>query len=124
MLIEDEELFQDLFKEIFSRENYEIVCVSQGKEALNYPKQDLYIVDLGLPGMNGVETLAALKDRFGETVHAILITGYNPDTDEHTLREHGIFQVLQKPFNIDVLKREIAAFFNAPPASDPIVNKS
>ncbi|MDQ7054682.1 MAG: response regulator, partial [candidate division KSB1 bacterium] len=96
----------------------------RGKEALNYPKQDLYIVDLGLPGMNGMETLAALKARFGEKVHAILITGYNPDTDERILREHGIFQVLQKPFNIDVLKKEIAAFFESQPPADPIVNKS
>ncbi len=113
MLIEDEELFRDLFKEIFSREDYDIICVSQGKEALEYPKQDLYIVDLGLPGMNGMETLAALQEQFGERVSAILITGYNPDADEDTLQAHGIFRILQKPFNIDALKKEIAAFFRA-----------
>jgi len=111
MLIEDEELFQDLFKEIFAKPDYQIICVNNGMEALKYPRQDLYIVDLGLPGMGGLETLKALKRKFGGDIRSIIITGYDPSIDTRTLQDYGIIEVLQKPFDIDRLKTLIHTIF-------------
>jgi len=111
MLIEDEELFQDLFKEIFAKPDYQIICVNNGSEALNHPRQDLYIVDLGLPGMGGLETLEALRQKFGDDIRSIIITGYDPSIDKKTLEKYGIIEVLQKPFDIDRLKSLIHTLF-------------
>ncbi len=113
MLIEDEELFQFLFREIFGREPYHITCVSHGRQSLEHPLHDLYIVDLGLPGMNGLETLEALQVKFKRRVRAFLITGYEPNLEPKALAHYGILKVLQKPFNIGRLKQEITGFFQS-----------
>lgn len=111
MLIEDEELFVDLFQEIFSRAGYDITCVTRGALALDYPRYDLYIVDLKLPGMSGLETLEALAKKFQQPVPSIIITGYEPLLDQETRRRCGILEVLQKPFDLDHLKALIHDFF-------------
>lgn len=107
MLIEDEIYFQDLFHAIFSQENLRITCVRCGYDALDHPLHDLYIVDLSLPGMDGLETLKALARKFGEKPNAVLITGFDLVFNDITLDEYGIRKVLPKPFDIARLKKVI-----------------
>ena len=113
MFIEDEEIFHDLIQDIFAKDDISLTCVGNGNEALAYPAHDLYIVDLGLPGMDGLETLAALEQKFGRKVPAFLITGYDaPFNLEGNLESYGIKKILQKPFDIDDLKRLIREHFS------------
>ncbi|RMD93547.1 MAG: response regulator [Calditrichaeota bacterium] len=112
MFIEDEEVFHELIQDILAKENIQITCVSNGQQALKYPRHDLYIVDLGLPGMDGIETLKALAKKFGTRVPAFLITGYNPSIDLSGMKRYGIKHILQKPFDIDELKALIHAHFS------------
>jgi FixJ family two-component response regulator len=56
------------------------------------------IADVGLPGMNGMELIAALKAR-GRIIPVILITGRDTAALERTWREAGAFALLAKPFD-------------------------
>ncbi len=113
MIVEDETLFQELIQDIFANESIEITCVSTGMEALKYPEHRLYVVDLGLPKMDGFATLDALRQQFGHTVPSIIITGYDKHYDEEFLHDSGVLHVLQKPFDIGHLKELIYNHFNA-----------
>lgn len=113
MLIEDEKLFQELFTEIFAHDDLEITCVESGREALEQPLQDLYIVDLGLPGIDGIATLRALRAKFEHPVAAFMITGYDPQYDPAFLADHGVRRLLLKPFDIAELRQYIREFIRS-----------
>lgn len=113
MIIDDERLFGDLMLDIFAGDNIQITCVHSGRDALTQPKQDLYIVDYRLPGINGLETLSALQQKFNGALSAFLTTGYNVKFDEQMLQKHGIIEILQKPFDMARLKKLIHDFFAA-----------
>ncbi len=119
MIVEDETLFQELIQDIFANENIEITCVSTGMEALQHPEHRLYVVDIGLPKMDGFATLEALKNQFGHTVPSILITGYDKQYEEGLLHDYGVLHVLQKPFDIGHLKKLIYRHFSTDEFDQP-----
>jgi len=111
MFIDDEKHFGDLMYDIFANEPYNITCENNGTDALNHDMHNLYIVDLGLPGMDGIQTLEALARKFNQKVDAFIITGYEPDFDKAFRKERGIRHVLHKPFDMAILKKLIKNHF-------------
>ncbi|MFV0438968.1 MAG: response regulator [Desulfopila sp.] len=64
LLVDDEENIQLLYKEEFTDEGYEIVSALNGEDALEKFKAeppDLVILDIQMPGMNGIEVLRQMK---------------------------------------------------------------
>lgn len=105
MIVDDEPLFQDLMQDIF-RQNSDIALTSvySGLDAIKKPEHDLYILDIGMPGLDGISTLHALRKKFGHNVPAILITGYDITSLEKKKTKYNINAILQKPFDVDQLK--------------------
>lgn len=70
LLVDDEESIQFLYKEEFSDEGYETVSALNGEEALKVfeeEKPDLVILDIQMPGINGIEVLRQIKMKSPET---------------------------------------------------------
>lgn len=111
LIIDDEKLFRDLMYDIFINGEYDVTCVASGIEALSLPYFDLYIVDLGLPGPDGLKTIEKLQKKFSRRIDAFLITGYDRQYTAEFLQARGIRHVLQKPFDIADLKRLIKLHF-------------
>ena len=77
--------------------------VNEGQEGLELfgrNKYDLVITDLGMPEISGWIVAQRIKEINPETP-VILMTGWNMEIDDQTLKENGVDQVINKPFKID-----------------------
>ncbi len=68
LFVDDDPTILQLYREEFSEAGYEVILAANGKEALNKYQTELpqlVIMDIGMPGMNGIEALNAIlgKDR-------------------------------------------------------------
>ena len=79
LLVDDEEGIQLLYQEEFQDEGYEVISAFTGEEALEKFKSeapDLVILDIQMPGMNGIEVLRQMK-MFAPQLPVILSTAYH-----------------------------------------------
>jgi CheY-like chemotaxis protein len=76
--------------------------------ALDEQSFDLILLDINMPGMNGQDTLAALRSRPGKRIPVLMVSGY----DDGAIRRHfdalGADGFLAKPLTPDSLKQAIA----------------
>ena len=64
LLVDDEEAIQVIYREEFEEEGYTVVSARDGREGLErfeQDKPDLVILDIQMPGMNGIEVLRQMK---------------------------------------------------------------
>ncbi|MCF8056598.1 MAG: response regulator [Desulfocapsa sp.] len=79
LLVDDEEGIQMLYREELEDEGYEVISAYTGEEGLEKFKAespDLVILDIQMPGMNGIETLRQMKMNNPE-LPVILSSAYN-----------------------------------------------
>lgn len=105
LVVDDEELVRDLLVQFLGLRGYRAFGVEDAKEALAHIEQsppDLVLLDIMLPGPNGVEVLRKLRDMsFGGVV--IIMTG---SYDEELLHEAWSLnpqEVIRKPVDLDKL---------------------
>ncbi len=70
LLVDDEESLQFLYREEFTEEGYEVVSALNGDEALKVFEEenpDLVILDIQMPGINGIEVLRQMKMKSPES---------------------------------------------------------
>jgi CheY-like chemotaxis protein len=72
-------------------------------EDLNKNTCDIVFTDIGMPEMNGWELAGAIRNKFGDKIKIVVVTGW--DIDEDTKNKHDINFVLQKPFTLKELKK-------------------
>jgi DNA-binding NtrC family response regulator len=100
LVVDDEDTVCRSIKKALVREEYDIDVALSGEEALKMEgqkKYDVIIVDLMMPGLNGMDLLKSLKS-ISPAVQVIMITGY--PTMKNTLQamQIGAFDFLPKPF--------------------------
>lgn len=79
LLVDDEESIQLLYQEEFEDEGYQVVSALNGEEALEKFKEtspDLVILDIQMPGMNGIEVLRQMK-MLNPQIPVILSSAYH-----------------------------------------------
>jgi two-component system, response regulator, stage 0 sporulation protein F len=81
LIADDEEALQRLYKEEFEEEGYEVLLAGNGNEVmtlLNNPDRfpDLVVMDIRMPGMNGIETLRMIKEKYPR-LPVILCSAYS-----------------------------------------------
>jgi DNA-binding response OmpR family regulator len=98
LVVDDERNIRRTLKGALER-FYSVETASEGKETLSLLSEadfDLLLLDIHMPGMDGLEVLEAVKRQHPETT-VIILTGYaSVDNAVHALR-HGAFNYLQKP---------------------------
>jgi CheY-like chemotaxis protein len=83
---------------------YDVACVSSGPEAVGRTRTehfDLVLTDFKMPGMDGLETLAALE-KVVPNLRAVVMTGFASEDLRSTLKNSGL-PLVQKPFDVDQL---------------------
>ncbi len=78
LLVDDEEAIQMVYREEFESEGYHVVSALNGQSGLDRFKEenpDLVILDIQMPGMNGVEVLRQMK-MLNPSVPVILSSAY------------------------------------------------
>ncbi len=105
LVIDDEEIVQVSCKRTLVPEGYVVDVATSGKEGLELfekYKYDLVLIDLKMPGMDGIEILVNIKRQRPEQ-NVMIMTGY--DTVEHIVESisSGAAHYLEKPFTPDTL---------------------
>lgn len=105
LLVDDErEFVQTLSERLLMREMGSAVAYD-GESALGMvadDEPDVMIVDLKMPGIDGIEVLRRVKET-RPTIEVIILTGHGSEADRETCMKLGAFAYLQKPVDIDVL---------------------
>ena len=98
------------------QEDHEVKMAASGEEALRLLisiEPDLILLDMKMPGMNGIETLEQIRG-LGSQVAVILVTGYGDDV--HSMEQAkglGILGYLAKPFDLFELRERVKAILNS-----------
>src|SRR5256886_9477699 len=81
LVVDDEEIMREILETLLSREGYDVRLASSGAEGLELARSlpfDAAIVDIMMPGLDGIATLDELK-RIDEDLAVIIITAYPSD---------------------------------------------
>jgi DNA-binding response OmpR family regulator len=115
LMVDDEEQFRSTTSRILTRKGYETTMAGSGEEAIEVLKnspQDVVILDIKMPGMDGHQTLAEIK-KISPEVPVIMLTGHGAVESAKTSLKHGAFDYLSKPCDIDLLAAKIHDAYNA-----------
>ena len=111
LVVDDQKGIRNLITEALQEENYRVFSAGGGIEALAFLqkiKPDLIILDMKLPGMNGLEInkeVALLNPK----IPVVLMTAYGEISLINKLKEHGIKYFLPKPFDVADLKKLVSS---------------
>ncbi len=113
MLVDDEERYLQTTARLIEKKGYEVLTAQSGERALEILKvQTVHVVvlDMKMPGMDGNETLRAIKAIY-PLVEVIMLTGHaTVDSAIDGLR-NGAFDYLMKPADLDqILEKALDAF--------------
>lgn len=106
LLIEDQEPDRRMITAALAREGYEVVHAGRGEEGLEMlddVKPDLILLDLMLPGMDGLEVCRRLRSR--TEIPIIMVTGRDEEVDKVVGLEMGADDYVTKPYG----QRELVA---------------
>jgi len=100
LVIDDEAAIRDSLRMILEYEHYEFVGAASGPDGLAVIKRDvpdLVLLDIKMPGMNGLETLAEIR-KVDESLPVAMISGHGTITDAMHATRLGAFDFIEKPF--------------------------
>ena len=104
LLVDDEKHFADTLAARLEMRGFEARAAYSGSEALasiTLPGE-VVVLDLRMPGMDGLEVLRELKKN-NPTIQVIMLTGHIDDQKELAAYEAGAHRVLRKPLHMDEL---------------------
>ncbi|MCZ2148494.1 MAG: response regulator [Bryobacterales bacterium] len=114
LLVEDNEVAQRIFSHVLRRGKYLVECTNSGTDAIraaNRRTYDLILMDLQMPGMNGIDTTLKLRTIPGyESVPIIALTANSAEEHRVLAQEAGMQGYLVKPIPSDELLSSIAHF--------------
>lgn len=105
LVVDDESPILDLLDMILRRKGHDVVLANTGVKGLEAVKRDhpdVVILDLKMPGMDGLTLLREIRARNVE-LPVIVLTGYRTETAETEARALGVIQFLQKEFSLHAL---------------------
>jgi DNA-binding NtrC family response regulator len=105
MLVDDEERFLSTTQKLLLKKGYEVFTANSGIEALEKLRNNsihVVILDVKMPGMDGVATLKEIKRLFPQ-VEVIMLTGRATVESAVECLEFGATDYLMKPCDIDDL---------------------
>ena len=107
LLVDDETAFLEAMTRRLNKRDFAIFTAASGMEALdalseNGEQIEVVILDVKMPGMDGIETLSEIKRKF-PLVEVIMLTGHGTVTTAIDGMKKGAFDYLMKPCDIDVL---------------------
>lgn len=113
LLVDDEEDFVKSLSERIKMRDLKSEVALNGEEALRIiddDKPDVVVLDLKMPGIDGMEVLRRVKKAYPD-VQVIMLTGHGSEKDEKEARRLGAFEYLEKPTTIDTLIKHIKRAF-------------
>jgi DNA-binding response OmpR family regulator len=111
MVVDDEPAARLSLAELLSLEGYEVVSAASGEEAVDMIPEgpfDLAIVDLKMPGMDGLGVVDAFQERSPDTIIVMLTAHGTLETAVQAMRQ-GAHDYLLKPTNVNEIMASVKA---------------
>jgi len=103
LIVDDEPGIRQSLKGVFEDEGFPTETVSSGEECLKKIEQDAYdlvLLDIWLPGIDGIETLRRLREKSSQT-HVIMISGHATIATAVTATKLGAYDFIEKPLSLE-----------------------
>jgi len=107
LIVEDETNMREFLKDFFERQNYEVYTACNGEEALKLirnPRPHLVFLDIGLPGMSGMDVLARIKE-MDSTIKVIVVTAMQDKQKIEEATRLGASDYVTKPVSLDYMEK-------------------
>jgi len=130
LVVEDEDIMREALVDYFSDEGHKVDAANDGDKALkkiNFEDYNVMIVDLKLPGRDGISVLKEVKEK-NPKAKVIIITAYPSVETEEEAMQGGALNYLPKPFELDYLETLIRQSYEidiipTPPVEEPVVEE-
>jgi two-component system, response regulator, stage 0 sporulation protein F len=109
LIVDDQNGIRILLMEVFSSEGYNTFQASNGKLALEIVRNDepdLVLLDMKIPGMDGLEILKHIK-AINKEIKVIMMTAYGELDMIKEATDHGALMHFTKPFDIDEIRMAV-----------------
>jgi len=103
LVIDDEEIMREILETLLRAEGYAVRLAKSGEEGIELAKNlpfDAAIVDVMMPGIDGMDTLDLLR-KLDEELPIIMLTAYGSVPNAITAMKRGAFDYITKPFKND-----------------------
>ena len=104
LVVDDHPAVRETMNEVLVEEGFETKLAKDGEEALSLCSEyafDFILIDIQMPGMNGVEVLKKLKSSGKHTPKFIFFTAYSTPELEESAKSLGAFAFLKKPIKVE-----------------------
>jgi DNA-binding NtrC family response regulator len=115
LMVDDEIGFLNSLAKRLAKRDFDITTATEGKNAVRIAKKemfDLAIVDMKMPGMDGLELLKILKKRH-KYLEVIILTGYGGVDSAVEAMKLGAYSYLEKPIEFDYLLKVLGDAYSA-----------
>ena len=105
LVVEDDEVLRQLIHEVLSDQGFEVETVDSGEEGLRRMDEEVYdviLLDINLPGMDGLEVLRRTPSRQPEA-QIVIMTAFGTVDTAVTAMKLGAFDYVNKPFSTEEL---------------------
>lgn len=110
LLVDDEVPFIEAMTKRLTKRDLEVFSANDGNEALKKLSEhrsiEVVILDVKMPGMDGIETLTEIKKKF-PLVEVIMLTGHATVESAIEGMKLGAFDYLMKPCDMDILMKKV-----------------
>ncbi|ANB59040.1 sporulation initiation phosphotransferase F [Anoxybacillus sp. B7M1] len=114
LIVDDQYGIRILLNEVFQREGYTTFQAANGIQALEIVQKhqpDLVLLDMKIPGMDGIEILKRIK-AMNENIKVIIMTAYGELDMIQETKDLGAIMHFAKPFDIDELREAVKKYIS------------
>ncbi|QFT90960.1 Sporulation initiation phosphotransferase F [Bacillus sp. THAF10] len=109
LIVDDQYGIRILLNEVFQKEGYQTFQAANGYQALDIVEKhspDLVLLDMKIPGMDGIEILKRLK-AINSDIQVIIMTAYGELDMIQESKDLGAITHFAKPFDIDEIREAV-----------------
>jgi DNA-binding response OmpR family regulator len=109
LVVDDEETICQVFERTLGKKNYDVLTTQDPERALSELEENFFnllIVDLKMPGIDGIQLLKKIKE-INPYIEVIVITGFGTLQTAVSAIKLGAFDYITKPFNISEIEKII-----------------
>jgi len=109
LVVDDEADICDFVRKFFKERHFNVFVAHNGESALSILSKErpkILLLDIKMPGMNGMETLKAIRER-GDDVKVIMITAINDTATAQQAKKCGAEEYITKPLILEQLEKTV-----------------
>ena len=115
LVVDDNRINQVVTRRILEKQNFECIVASNGVEAIEKASSenfDLILMDLNMPGINGMETTKRIR-KFNKHVPVVALTAVEIEEVRNEIYASGMNDIIVKPYDVErfyqIIKRNLSA---------------